>query len=208
MDNFEIICKEIEVLSKKIRDEGNSDNVNPADYPNLKLPEARFFLWAVPRTTAEFLYDLVLEKKPKVILELGTSSGYSTIWFAKAAKTYSGKVYTMEKEDSKIEMAKGVFEFAGYEDDIDLQHGYILDLLDHWDQPIDLLFIDAEKRFYKNYLEICEKFLKPGSIVVADNILDFGDWMNGYREYVESSEKYDSKLIEMDHGLLISEVKK
>lgn len=160
-------------------------------------------LWSVPRSTAEFLRFLVLVRKPKQILELGTSGGYSTMWIASAAEEYGGRVQTIEIAPLKIEMAEKNLKNAGIKN-VKIIKGDLYNLLPAWKQKIDFLFIDANKKNYLTYLKHLEPHLRDNTMIVADNAGDFGDWMKDYLKYVSENKNYTSVFLEMDHGLMLS----
>lgn len=198
-DQFEYVAAEIENLDEEIREKGLPD-----DLREVWQVETNVGTWCVPRTTAEFLYQLVLIKRPKTILELGTSIGYSTIWLAAAAKEVGGEVATIEMEPYKVESAEAFIARAGVADAVRLINGKIGDVLETWDEPVEFVFMDANKRGYFEYIKQLEPLLPSGSVIVADNVLDMGDKMQDYLDYVKTSEKYSSTLLEIDHGLMIS----
>lgn len=169
-----------------------------------KTGEKGLRLWSVPRSTAELLRLLVLTKKPKTILELGTSGGYSAMWLASAAAEIKAKVFTIEMSPLKVAMARENLINSGMMKYVTIIKGDLYTTLPAWNKPIDFLFIDANKKNYLRYLKQLEPHLNKGALIVADNCSDFGDWMKDYLKYVQTSPKYASTLLEMDHGLMIS----
>jgi len=176
----------------------------PEEYKNIWVPQNEIRLWSIPRTSAEILKFLVLAKKAKVVLELGTSAGYSTIWLASAVRQFGGKIYTIELAKPKIEMAKQYLNKARLNNYVEQIEGDISEVLDRWDKEIDFIFLDADKQNYLDYLNKIEPFLKKGAILIADNASDFGHLMKDYLEYVSKNPKYFSFLLNIDHGLMIS----
>lgn len=197
--DFDLVSAEIEALDKQIRTDG---------LPNwLRMKwgvETNVGTWSVPRSTAQFLRQLVLIKQPKAILELGTSIGYSTIWLASGAKEVGGEVVTIEKEAYKTETADEYILRAGVADAVRQIQGDIGEVLGGWEEPVDFLFIDANKRGYLKYLKQLEAHLAPNAVVVADNAIDMAEQMRDYLDYFKENEQYSSYLLEIDHGLMIS----
>ena len=113
----------------------------------------------------------------KRILELGTLGGYSTIWMARALPP-DGKMVTLEYEPAHAAVAKANFERAGLSSKIDLRVGAALATLPQLEAdgsgPFDLIFLDADKENYPNYLSWCLKLSHPGTIFIADNIVRNG----------------------------------
>lgn len=198
-ENFEKVVKELEELNLSYSVPRGSTG-----YENVWAPGNNIKMWSVPRRSAELLRQYVLDRKAKTILELGTSSGYSTIWLASAAKENDGKVYTIEIAKPKIAFAQKYIKEAGLDNFVEIIEGDIDEVLKSWDKPIDLAFLDADKVKYKNYLEQIELFLNKGAVVIADNVTDYGYLMPDYLSYVKDGGKYDSTLLQMDNGLMVS----
>ncbi len=106
----------------------------------------------------------------KRIVEVGTHAGYSTLWMA-ASLPRDGKIYTLERSDSRHKMASETFQTNTNASKIHLLKGSALELLktiEH-DGPFDLLFIDADKLNYANYLDWGEKNIRKGGLIIGDN---------------------------------------
>jgi len=198
-ENFQKITKELEELDKTFVIKGI-----PKEYEGIWTPNNEIRLWSIPRQSAEILKLFVLIKQPRLILELGTSAGYSTIWLASSARHYGGKVYTIELAKPKIEIAKKYFQKAGVAENIEQLEGKICDILSDWDKKIDFVFLDADKENYLFYIKQFEPFLNNNAVIVADNASDYKDFMKDYLIYVTESDKYYSYLLDIDNGLIIS----
>jgi len=128
-------------------------------------------LWHIPRGTG-MLFNIILRHSgAKNILEIGTSSGYSTLFLADAARANGGKVITCEYSPFKIQLAKEQFEAAGLSDYIEVIEGDALTIVEQLEGPFDFVFIDAIKEEYMFYLSMVWPKLRPGGLVVADNML-------------------------------------
>lgn len=204
-EQFLKVAKEIEELDRTyVEDMAEVLAKNPY-YPQIWLPpDGKIRLWSVPRSTAEFLRTLVLIKKPWVVLELGTSAGYSSIWMAAAARKYGGTIFTVEVDPHKNEYSTTYFEEARLERTIQPLVGWAADILERWREPTDFAFFDADKPSYRRYIELLEPHLTPGAVVVADNAIDYADFMGDYLDYVKTNPGYRSFLLPIDHGLMIS----
>ncbi len=163
--------------------------------------------WIIGRQTAEFLRDLVLTERPKQILEIGTSVGYSTLWLAEAVKTYGGKVATIEIEAFKSKMAKAHFAEANLNDVVTLYTESFEDVAKWWKDPIDFLFLDANKNGYLTAFQLFEPFLTPNAVVVADNVLDMRDRLEGFLQHLTNHEDFETQMHEIDHGIFIARKK-
>ncbi|GAA3017589.1 O-methyltransferase [Streptosporangium longisporum] len=108
------------------------------------------------------------------ILEIGTLGGYSTIWFARAAE----HVTTLEVDPGYAKLARRNLEHAGVADRVDVIVGAATDSLDELiarrAEPYDLVFIDADKPNNPRYLEASLRLTRPGSVIVADNVVRDG----------------------------------
>jgi predicted O-methyltransferase YrrM len=111
------------------------------------------------------------------ILELGTLGGYSTIWLARALPP-GGHLVTLEREPRYAEVARANIASAGLSEVVDIRVGPALRTLPELDAegagPFDLIFIDADKRNNPGYLEWSLKLSRPGSLIVADNVVRSG----------------------------------
>ena len=108
-------------------------------------------------------------------LELGTFTGYSAICVARGL-TEGGELVTCDLNGDWTQIARRYFEEAGVADRIDLRLGPALETLRALpaDEPFDLAFIDADKREYPDYYEECLRLLRPGGLIMLDNVLRGG----------------------------------
>jgi len=113
----------------------------------------------------------------KRILEIGTLGGYSTIWLARALPA-NGKLITLEAEPKHAKVATANLERAGLSKLVEVRLGPALDTLSNLVErkvpPFDFIFIDADKPGYPDYLEWSLKLSRPGTVIVADNIIRDG----------------------------------
>ncbi|MEA2441922.1 MAG: hypothetical protein QOH76_3346 [Thermoleophilaceae bacterium] len=107
------------------------------------------------------------------ILELGTLGGYSTIWLARGLAP-GGRLVTLEAVPEYAEVARANLSRAAMADVVDLQTGPALETLPQLDGPFDLIFIDADKRSNPEYLEAALRLSRPGTVIVADNVVRDG----------------------------------
>jgi predicted O-methyltransferase YrrM len=111
------------------------------------------------------------------ILEIGTLGGYSTIWLARALPQ-DGLVVTLEADPHHAEVARGNIASAGLADRVDLRIGPALESLPLLQAdgiaPFDLVFIDADKPRYPDYLSWALKLARRGAVVIADNVVREG----------------------------------
>lgn len=134
---------------------------------------------AIDITTLQgkFLEFLVRVSGARRILEIGTLGGYSTLWLARALPE-GGRVVTLELDPHHARVARGNLRNAGVEELVDLRMGPAIDslaaMVKGGAEPFDLIFIDADKQGYPQYLEWALKLSRVGTVVVADNVVREG----------------------------------
>ena len=172
---------------------------------------------AITKDTGIFYNVLLKTHKPKKILEVGTSVGYSTLWFAGTIDKKS-KIITIEKNPDKIERAKKNFQKAGVLDMIEIKQGLAKDILVQLRKSIsrpqmhfDFIFIDADKEQYSTYFDICLPMLKKNGILAADNILfpiRFKKDIQKYLNHIKNIKNIESFTVPIGNGQEISFKKK
>ena len=123
----------------------------------------------------KFLQLLAAASNARSILEIGSLGGYSGIWLARALPP-RGRLITLEINPTHAAVVRKSFEKAGVSDRTEVRVGNALDLLPKLESeaPFDLVFIDADKAPYPQYLEWALRLSRPGSIIVADNCIRRG----------------------------------
>jgi predicted O-methyltransferase YrrM len=104
------------------------------------------------------------------VVEIGTSTGYSGLWFALALRTTGGKLITHELDENRAEAARRNFKEAGVEDLVTVIVGDAHELVKQHTEPIDILFLDADKEGYLDYLQKLLPLIRPGGLVLAHNM--------------------------------------
>lgn len=131
----------------------------------------------VTRLQGKFLELLVRIAGARRVLEIGTLGGYSTIWLAGALPD-GGRVVSLELDPHHAEVARANLLNAGVLGRVELIVGRAIDSLEamekHGAAPFDLIFIDADKHSYPEYLQWALKLSRPGTVIVADNVVREG----------------------------------
>ena len=118
----------------------------------------------------ELLSVLVQVTRATSILELGTATGYSTIFLAQGCKALQGRVVTLENNPDMAARASVNIQKAGLDDRIEIKVGDALAEISKMQPPYDLIFMDIEKNYYNQALPDCHRLLKSGGLLVADNV--------------------------------------
>lgn len=166
------------------------------NFKNQSLSISR--LWNIGEESAHLLHFLTLIKKPKTILEIGTSNGFSTFFLALNPNV---KVITIDVEKQRQDLAKQNLQNF---DNITYITAKAEDFLKTLTEKIDFLFIDANKPNYIKYIHLCEPLLTNEALVIADNIDSHPETTKAYNDYVRKSEFFTTIHLSLDAGLLIS----
>ncbi len=180
---------------------------------HLKVMQPRMLSGHYQGQLLKFLVEMI---QPKTILEIGTYTGYSAIAMAEGLPE-DGKLITI---DTNIELEKLIDSFvcqAELKSKIEQLTGNALEIIPTLNQTFDLIFIDADKRNYRNYLDLVLDKVNPGGYIITDNVLWSGKvtlpadkmdidtrLINEYNEYVQSHPQLKSILLPVRDGLYIS----
>lgn len=163
------------------------------------IKEANIPPISVSANQGKFLQVLAKTCNAKKILEIGTLVGYSTIWMARALPK-NGKLISLEFEPLHAQVAKNNIERAGLNHVVDIRVGRALDLLPQLEAnqegPFDMIFIDADKPPYTEYFQWALKLSRPGTLIVADNVIRDGKVLdnNTTDEMVQGAQRFNTFL--------------
>jgi predicted O-methyltransferase YrrM len=137
------------------------------------------------------------------ILEIGTLGGYSTIWLARSLPR-DGTLLSLELEAGNAEVARANIERAGLDSVAEVRVGpaarSMRELVAAGTEPFDFIFIDADKESYPEYLELSVELSRPGTVIVADNVVREGEVINpqspdsrvqGIRQFLKAASQND-----------------
>lgn len=124
----------------------------------------------VPKVDGQTLYDLIVENGYTRAVEVGMSTGHSTIWIAWAMSKTGGKVVTVEIDERRYREALANFEEAGLSPFIDARLADAHELVPELDGPFDFAFIDADKDWYVQYFQWLLPELEVGGCFTAHNV--------------------------------------
>lgn len=157
--------------------------------------------WAsVPDADGRMLRLLAEAAGAKHVVEIGTSTGYSGLWFALALSRTGGRLTTFEIDPGRAAMAREHFKKAGVDHLVTLVEGDAHRNLDRLKEPVDVAFIDADKDGYVSYLDKLLPLVRPGGLILAHNI----DMARDYAEAVTTNPALDTIFYMDGAGLAIT----
>lgn len=209
----------MEFLPKNIDDYAcrHTQNENPL------LSELNRETWAkvlIPRMLSGHLQGRTLSMfskmiRPKVILEIGTYTGYSAICLAEGLGE-NGKLYTIDINEELETMSSSYFKKAGIKDKVKQYVGNALEIVPSINDSFDLVFIDADKENYSNYFDLVIDKMPIGGFIIADNVLWSGKVVEeikendsetkaliNYNTKIHQSDRVENLLLPVRDGLMI-----
>lgn len=151
-----------------------------------------------------FLHSLVLARRPRRILELGTSYGYSTLFLADAAKRIGAQVVTMELADYKQAYAREKLAKSGLVDVVDFRLGDAVALIEADPGPFDFVLLDIWKDVYLPCFEALYPKLSEEGLIAADNMIDPAaarPSVRAYRAAVKARPDLQTVLLPIGQGV-------
>lgn len=189
---------------------------------NIKEEALKNHVPIIEDDSLEYIANILKEKKPNKILEIGTAVGYSAINFSKYLVGEGAKVLTIEIKEQMYEKALENISLMGLQDKIDVVNADATKYLKNINEQFDVVFIDAAKGQYLVFLEEAIRLCKIGGIIIADNMLYRGRTLSDYNEHkhrtatnrlreylvqMKEDKRLDSTLIKVGDGLAISVLK-
>jgi caffeoyl-CoA O-methyltransferase len=184
--------------AKPVSESTRSDII--ADFPRTGL-----------NTTPEdamMLRILVESRNAQRGIEVGSATGYGAIQMGIAFERTGGHLFTLEIDPEMVKTCRDYVEKMGLEKSVTCIEGDALKTLPELEGEFDFVFIDAVKVDYFKYFQLIEPKLKPGAVIVADNVIISAKEMKDYLDYVQKSPDYDTVIIrasdEKKDGMAIS----
>lgn len=141
-------------------------------------------------------------------VEVGSATGYGALQMGVAFERNGGQLITIDIDPDMVRQSRENVKRAGLEKTVTVIEGDALKVLPTLEGEFDFVFIDALKRDYLKYLKAIEPRLKPGAVVVADNVIRSARDMADYLKYVETGPAYETVIIrasdEKGDGMAIS----
>jgi predicted O-methyltransferase YrrM len=157
---------------------------------------------------AMMLRILVESTGAKRGIEVGSASGFGAINMGIAFERTGGHLYTLEIDPQTVKVCRDNLKKVGLENTVTCIEGDALKTLPTLEGEFDFIFIDALKQDYLKYLKLVEAKLKPGAVVVGDNVIRSARAMQDFLDYIQNSPDYDTVIIrasmEKKDGMSIS----
>ena len=168
-----------------------------------ELEKTQHDFWNISRVTAEFMYNFIVDGGIKNVIEVGTSNGYSGIWFGKALKKTGGKLTTIEFYDKRIVLAKDNFDKCGVSDVITIKQGDAATVLEYLpvDYKVDFAFVDANKRQYIDFFHLIDPHLIKGGYIACDNVISHAPKVQTFLEDIDKNPNYENVVLPLPAGL-------
>ncbi|HGO6122811.1 TPA: O-methyltransferase [Burkholderia cepacia] len=165
-------------------------------------PEGSRLSLAVSPETGGFLRNMVLSQRPARILELGSSCGVSTLYFADALRTLGrGVVVATERDALKCARLRDHVGTAGLDAHVDIREGDVFETVAELDGHFDMVFIDVWADAYLKLFTQIERLLRPGSIVLADNMYTAEDAVRPYKHYLDDDPRFSTMTLDFESGI-------
>jgi predicted O-methyltransferase YrrM len=143
----------------------------------------------------KLLYLLGMLVSPRAVLELGTLGGYSTIWLGRALAP-GGHLTSLEVDPHHAEVARENLARAGLASSVSVIVGPALETLPTLSGPFDLVFLDADKSRNAEYLAWAVRLGRPGTLIVADNVIRGGAVLRDFFEALAAEPRIEATAIQ------------
>jgi predicted O-methyltransferase YrrM len=151
----------------------------------------------VPIKDGRFLYDFIRENSYKKGLEIGTFTGYSTLWMGLAFQKTGGKIITVEIDPQPAQEAQKNFVEAGLIDVIDPRINDAFDEIERIAGEFDFIFIDANKDDYLKFLKFLKDRILPGGALIAHNVTNYARDMRDFLDAVKNDPELETTFYEI-----------
>lgn len=163
----------------------------------------------VPVKDGRFLHDFIVEHGYKRGLEIGTFTGYSTLWMGLGFRKTDGELITIEIDSSYGQVAQQNFLKAGLDDVIESRISDALKEIPQVEGTFDFVFIDAWKPDYLKYFGLLRDRMRPGGVIIAHNVINYARDMQEFLDAIKNDSGLETTFNELSgEGMSISIVKK
>ena len=151
----------------------------------------------VPTDDGRLLRMLVEMSGAKHVVEVGTSNGYSGLWMCLGLRKTGGKLTTYEMDAGRAKLARENFKRAGVTERVNLVEGDAHKEVPKLEETIDLVFLDADKEGYIDYLNKLLPRLRPGGLIVGHNVRSQSSSMKPFLDYITSKPELETLFMNM-----------
>ncbi|MBT3200329.1 MAG: O-methyltransferase [Phycisphaerales bacterium] len=151
----------------------------------------------VPVQDGRLLRLLAESTGAKQVVEIGTSNGYSGIWICLALRKTGGKLITHEIDEKRAKLARENFKRAGVEKLVTLVFGDAHKEIANIKAPVDMIFLDADKSGYIDYLKKLLPKVRPGGLIIAHNVRSQAGSMKPYLEAINTDKNLETLYLHM-----------
>lgn len=148
----------------------------------------------VPYEDGQVLFDLIVKNGYQSALEIGTSTGHSTIWLAWALSKTGGKLITIDIDQRRLELAKDNLKKVGLLEFVDISHADAHQLVKDLKDTFDFVFSDADKGWYTQYFIDLDPKLEIGGCFTAHNVRNNMGGIKKFMEYVRGLHNYETTV--------------
>jgi caffeoyl-CoA O-methyltransferase len=149
----------------------------------------------VPYEDGQILHDLIVKNKYTSALEIGTSTGHSTIWIAWALSKTGGKLITIEIDPERHKKALENLKAVGLSEFVDARLADAHELVKELEGPFDFVFSDADKSWYTQYFKDVQHKLSVGACFTAHNVNNNFSGVDDFMEYVRSMKNFETSIV-------------
>ena len=160
----------------------------------LENKESEWRYWNVPYKDGKVLFDIIVKNQYKSALEIGTSTGHSTIWLAWAMSKTGGKVITIEIDEDRHKTALENIKKAGLSEFVDARLADAHKLVKEIDGSFDFIFSDADKGWYTQYFKDVDPKLKVGGCFTAHNVSNSYGGADEFVKYIKKLPNYKTTI--------------
>ena len=210
---MDLVDKNIENYVESLSDSETPLLKEISEYTHKNVQQPRMLSGHIQGRILSFISKII---SPKNILEIGTYTGYSALCLAEGLKD-DGTLITIDKDKSLYKTVNLFFKKSQFEKNIKQKVGIALEIIPTLDVKYDLVFIDADKKNYKNYFDMVIPKLNKGGVIIVDNVLWSGKviqldkyqndkiavYMNEFNNYIKNNKNISKLILPIRDGLTL-----
>jgi len=210
---MDLVDKNIENYVESLSDSESPLLKEISGYTHENVHQPRMLSGHIQGRILSFISKII---SPKNILEIGTYTGYSALCLAEGLKD-DGRLITIDKDKSLYETVNLFFKKSKFEKNIKQKVEIALEIIPTLDVKYDLVFIDADKKNYKNYFDMVIPKLNKGGVIIVDNVLWSGKvtqldkyqndkiavYMNEFNNYIKNKKNISKLILPIRDGLTL-----